>query len=59
MFSEKYPFFIYVSSGMNSMTICDKTGIKAFYSYKNKDYVIRRDRQNVTSTSTPSESLTS
>ena len=31
------------------MTICDKSGTKAVYSYKNKDYVIRRDRQNVTS----------
>ena len=59
MFSEKYHYFIYVSSGMYSMTICDKSGNKAVYKYKNKDYVITRGRQNVTSTSTPSGPLTS
>ena len=40
------------------MTICDKSGIKAFYNYKNKDPVITRGRQNVTSTSTSSGPLT-
>ena len=59
MFSEKYHYFIYVSSGMYSMTICDKSGIKAVYNYKNKDSVILRGRQNVTSTNTPSGPLTS
>ena len=59
MFSEKYHYFIYVSSGMYSMTICDKSGIKAVYNYENKDSVILRGRQNVTSTSTPSGPLTS
>ena len=44
---------------MYSMTICDKSGTKAAYSYKNKDFVIRRDRQNVTSESTRSGPLTS
>ena len=44
---------------MYSMTICDKSGIKAVYNYNNKDPVIRRDRQNVTSESTPSGPLTS
>ena len=29
------------------MTICDKSGIKAVYNYKNKDYVITRGRQLV------------
>ena len=42
MFSEKYNYFIYVSSGMYSMTICDKSGIKAVYNYKNKDSLITR-----------------
>ena len=41
------------------MTICDKSGIKAVYNYKNKDYVITRGRQNVTSKSTSSRPLTS
>ena len=41
------------------MTICDKSGIKAVYNYKNKDYVITRGRQNVTSKSTPSGTLAS
>ena len=41
------------------MPICDKSGIKAVYNYENKDYVIRRGRQNVTNTSTPSGPLTS
>ena len=59
MFSEKCHYVIYVSSGMYSMTICDKSGIKAVYNYKNKDYVITRGRQNVTSKSTPSGPLTS
>ena len=59
MFSEKYHYFIYVSSGMYSMTICDKSGIKAVYNYKNEDYVITLGRQNVPSTSTPSRPLTS
>ena len=59
MFSEKYLYFIYVSSGMYSMTICDTSGIKAVYNYKNKDSVITRGQQNVTSTSTPSGPLTS
>ena len=59
MFSEKYHYFIYVSSGMYSMTICDNSGITAVYNYKNEDYVITRGRQNVTSTSTPSGPFTS
>ena len=59
MFSEKYYHFIYVSSGMYSITICDKSGNKAVYNYKNKDSVITRGRQNVTSTTTPSGPLTS
>ena len=59
MFSEKYHYFMYVSSGMYTMTICDKSGIKAVYNYKNKDYVITRGRQNVTSESTLSGPLTS
>ena len=59
MFSEKYYYFIYVSSGMYLMTICDKSGIKAVINYKNKDYVITRGRQNVTNTSTSSRPLTS
>ena len=46
MFSEKYYYFIYVLSGMYTMTICDKGGIKAVYNY-------------VTGTSTPSGHLTS
>ena len=58
MFSEKYHYFIYVSFKMYSMTICDKSGIKAVYNYKNKDSVITRGRQKVTSTSTPSGPLT-
>ena len=41
------------------MTICDKTGIKAVYNCKNKDSVITRGRQNVSSTRTPSGPLTS
>ena len=41
------------------MTICDKSGIKAVYNYENKDSVITCGRQNVTSTSTPSGTLTS
>ena len=57
MFSEKYHYFIYVLSGMYSMTICDKSGIKTVYNYKNKDSVITRSRQNVTSTITPSGPL--
>ena len=32
--NENYHYFIYVSSGMYSMTICDKSGIKAVYNYK-------------------------
>ena len=36
MFSEKYHYFTYVSSGMFSMTICGKRGIKAVYNYKKK-----------------------
>ena len=59
MFSEKYNYFIYVSSGMYSMTICDKSGIKAVYNYKNKDSLITRGRQNVSSKSTPFGPLTS
>ena len=54
MFSEKYQYFIYVSSGMYSMTICNKSGIKAVYNNRNKDPVTTRGRQNVTSTTTPS-----
>ena len=38
---------------MDSMTTCDKSGIKAVYNYKIEDSVITRGRQNVTSTSTP------
>ena len=41
------------------MIICGKYCNKVVYSYNNKDYVIRRDRQNVTSESTPSGPLTS
>ena len=59
MFSEKCHYFIYVSSVMYSMKICDKSDIKAVYNYKNKDYVITRGRQNVISKSTPSGPLTS
>ena len=59
MFSEKYHCFIYVSFGVYSMTRCDQSGDKAVYNYKNKDSVITRCGQNVTSTSTPSGSLTS
>ena len=59
MFSEKYHYFIYASTGMYSMKKCDKSGIKAVYNYKNKDFVITWGRQNVTSTSTPSGPLTS
>ena len=33
-FFENYYYFIYVLSGMYSMTICDKSGIKAVYNYK-------------------------
>ena len=58
MFSEKYHYFIYVSSGIDSMTTCDKSGIKDVYNYKNKDSVITRGGQNVTSTSTLSGPLT-
>ena len=54
MFSEKYHYYIYVSSGMYSMTICDKSSIKADYNYKKKNSAITRGRQNVTSTSTSS-----
>ena len=49
MFFEKYQNFTYVSSGMYLMTICCNNCNKTVYSYKNKDYVIRRERQNVTS----------
>ena len=41
------------------MTICDKSGNKVVYNYKNKDSVITQGRQNVTSTSIPSGPLTS
>ena len=41
------------------MTICDTSGTKAVPNYKNKDSVITRGRQNVTSTSIPSGPLTS
>ena len=58
MFSEKYLYFTYVSSGMYSMTKYDKCGIKRLY-YKNKDSVVRRGRQNVTSERTASGPLTS
>ena len=44
---------------MYLMTLCGKSCNKTVYSYKNKDYVIRRDLQNVTSESTPSGPLTS
>ena len=47
MFSEKYHYFIYVSSRMYLMTICGKSGIKAVYNYKNQDSVIRRGQQLV------------
>ena len=57
MFFFKYHNFTYVLSGMYLMTICGKNCNEAVYSYKNKDYVIRRDRQNVTSESTPSGPL--
>ena len=39
------------------MTICGKNCNKTVYSYKNNDYVIRRDQQNVTSKGTPSGPL--
>ena len=58
-FLKKYHYFIYVSFRMYSMTICEKSGSKAVDNYKNKDFVITRGRQNVTSTSTPSGPLTS
>ena len=59
MFSEKYHYFIYVSSGMYSMTICDKSGIKVVYNYKNKNSATTRGRQKVNSKSTPSGPLNS
>ena len=59
VFYEKYHYLIYVPSEMYSMKICDKSGIKAVYNCKNRDSVITRGRQNVTSTSTPSGPLTS
>ena len=37
------------------MTKCGKSGIKAFYNYKNDNFVITRGRQNVTGESTPSD----
>ena len=40
------------------MTICGKNCNKTVYIFKNKDYVIRRDRQNLTSESTQSGPLT-
>ena len=43
---------------MYLMTLCGESCNKTVYSYTNKDYVIRRDRQNVTSESTPSGPLT-
>ena len=55
----KYHNFTYVSSGMYLMIICGNNGNEAVYSYKNKDYVTRRDRQNVTSETIPSGPLTS
>ena len=58
-FLKKYHNFTYVSSGMLLMTIYGKNCNKTVNSYKNKDFVIRRDRQNVTSESTPSAPLTS
>ena len=59
MFFEKYYNLTYVSSEIYLMTICGKNCNKTVYSYKNKDYGIRPDRQNVTSESTPSGPLTS
>ena len=58
MFFEQYHNFTYVSSGMYLMTICGENCNKTVYSYKNEDYVTRRDRQNVTSESNPSGPLT-
>ena len=58
-FSEKYHNFTYVSSEMYLMTKCGKSGIKVVYNYKNKKSIITMGRQNVTSESTPSGSLTS
>ena len=49
----------YVSSRKYLLTICGKNCNQTVYSHKNKDYVIRRDRQNLTSESTPSGPLTS
>ena len=43
---------------MYLMTLCGKNCNKTVYSFKNKDYVIRRDRQNLTSESTQSGPLT-
>ena len=44
MFFEKYHYFIYVSSRMYSMTICDKSGIKAVYNYKKIMLINRVDK---------------
>ena len=41
------------------MTKSGKCGIKVVYNYKNKKYIIKMGRQNVTSESTPSGPLTS
>ena len=59
MFFEKYHNFTYVSSRVYLMTICGNNCNKTVYSYKNKDHVIRRDRKNVPSESTPSGPSTS
>ena len=58
IFFEKYHNFTYVPAVMYLLTICGKNCNKTVHSYK-KNYVIRRDRQNVTSESTPSRHLTS
>ena len=54
---EKYHNFTYVLSGMYLMTICGKNCNKTVYSYKNKAYVIRWDRQNVTIVRVPHPDL--
>ena len=53
-FSDKYHNFTYVLSEMYLRTKCGKSGNKAVYNYKNKESIITRGRQNVTSESTPS-----
>ena len=51
--------FTYILSEIYLMTKCGKSGIKAVYNYKNKNYVITRSPQNVTSETTLSGPLNS